>query len=186
MRDLIFLIFIIIPGMAWSAAAAGGEASIPWDTIKLQVLNFGVFFVIIALLIKIKINPILENMKTEYLSKANEAQKKLEAAKKERDELKEKILNIENQYVKSIEEAKKEADERKKQSILNAKEMVTQLNKDLDRQVEALKQSYTNSIKSELVNASITELKRDLDEDFDEASFNQLQKNFVERMDVRL
>lgn len=184
MRNLICLLLIIIfPALG---LAATGEASIPWNIIKLQIMNFAVFFVIVALLIKIKVNPILESMKNDYIAKANEAQKKLEEAKNQRAELKEKIANIESQYAKSIEEAKKEAQAKKKQQILNAKESVSQMHKDLDRQVAALKQSYANTIKSELVNASITELKRDLDEDFDEASFNQLQKNFVDRMDVRL
>ena len=184
MRKIIFLLLITtFPVLCWSAT---GEGSIPWNIIKLQILNFAVFFVIVALLIKTKVNPILENMKNEYLLKANEAQKKLEEAKKQRDELKEKIANVENLYSKSIAEAKKEAEQRKKQQILNAKENVSQMHKDLERQIEALKQNYANTIKKELVNASITELKRDLDEDFDEASFNQLQKNFVDRMDVRL
>ena len=184
-NSLVLFLFLTLTPLI-GLAATSDVSSIPWDTIKLQVLNFAVFFAIVAMLVKFKANPILEKMKNEYLQHANEAKQKLEEAKNQRDELSKKIADLEGEYTQSLEMAKKDSEEKKKLQISNAKKNADEMHKDLDRKVEALKLSYANEIKNELVNTSINELKLELDEGFDEASFNQLQKNFVDRMDVRL
>lgn len=180
-----YLFLILFPLSVW--ASAGGESgTIPFGFIKLQAINFTAFMVLIGLIIKYKINPVLANQSSEYIAKANEAAKKLEESKNERDSLERKISDINKDYEKNISEARKQANTNYEQQILNAKETALRIDKDLDRQVSTLKQMYWSRLKENLFTSSVEELKKDLDESVDVKAFEQLQKSFVDRMDVRL
>ena len=179
------LIIILFPLSLWASAGAESGA-IPYGFIKLQAINFAVFLVLIVVIIKLKINPALANKSNEYIAKANEAAKKLEESKNERDSLKRKISDLDKDYEKNISEARKQANLNYDLQISNAKEVALRIDKDLDRQVSTLKQVYWSRLKENLFASSVEELKKDLDESVDVKAFEQLQKSFVDRMDVRL
>gem|GEM_PF-2967040 len=179
------LILVLLPLTVWASAGAESGA-IPYGFIKLQAINFTAFIVLIGVIIKYKINPVLANQSSEYIAKANEAARKLEESKNERDTLERKISDINKDYEKNISEARKQANLNYDQQISSAKEAALRIDKDLDRQVSTLKQVYWSRLKESLFANSVEELKKDLDESVDVRAFEQLQKSFVDRMDVRL
>ena len=176
---------LIICFSVTSFAAGGGDA-IPMDFIKLQVINFAVFIVLIGLLIKLKVNPVLAAQKEDYISKANEAARKLEESKKERDELKQKISDLEKDFDKNIREAEEVSKQRYNAHVKAAKEASQRMNKDLEHQMNTMKKIYWSRLKENLFESSVVELKKEVEDNIDPVAIEQLQKSFVERMDVRI
>jgi F0F1-type ATP synthase membrane subunit b/b' len=178
--------FLILFFSITAFAAGGGSEGVPVDFIKLQVINFAVFVALIAMLIKFKVNPVLANQKEEYISKANEAARKLEESKAKRDELKKKLADLKKDYDKNIQEAQEQSLKRKKAHISAAKEASLRMNKDLEHQINTMKQVYWSRLKENLFESSVVELRKEVEEKIDPVAIEQLQKSFVERMDVRI
>lgn len=171
-----------------SAFAAGGasEGAIPYGFIKLQLINFVVFVSLMALIVKFKVNPTLQEQRQSFLDQADEAAKKLRNAKEERDGLKRKLTDLQVSFDKNISEAKENAEKKYKAQIDAAKESSQRINKDLDHQVKAMKHIYWSRLKENLFESTVDELKKEVEENIDPVAIEKLQKSFVERMDVRL
>ena len=163
---------------------AGGD--VPVDFIKLQVINFAVFVVLIALLVKFKVNPVLAVQKNEYIAKANEVARKLEESKAERDELKRKLADLQKDYDKNIKEAEEQSQQRYKAHIAAVKEASQRMNKDLEHQISTMQQVCWSRLKENLFESSVVELKKEVEEKIDPILVEQLQKSFVERINVRI
>lgn len=166
-----------------NAYAAGG--SIPMAFIKLQIMNFVVFALVIFFISRSKIAPVFKQIKEDYIAKAEAAKIKLEQAKAQRDELAHKLENLELGFEASLEKADQDARALYKTKILETKDSVASLNRDLESQIEGLKRSQSNELRNILMEQSIEGLKSDLDGDVDEKLLIQLQDQFVKTMDVR-
>ena len=169
-----------------AAATAGGGEGVPIDFIKLQVINFVVFVALIVLLVKFKVNPILAVQKEEYVLKANEAIKKLEESRAERDELKQKLSNLKKDLDKNLKEAEELSQQKYRAHVAATKEATQRMNKDLEHQMNVMKQIYWSRLKGDLFDSSVVELTKEIEESMDSVAVEQLQKSFVERMDVRV
>lgn len=166
-------------------AMAAGDGGIPVAFIKLQVYNFVAFALIIFFLSRSKLAPVYKKIKEDYINDSEAAARKLADAKARRDELAHKLENLELGYQSTIEKADLDARAIYKTKILDTKDSVAAMNKDLESQIEGLKRSHSNQLKSMLMNKSIDELKTDLNGEVDEALLMQLQDQFVNIVDVR-
>ena len=181
-----FALSLLIICSSVTAFAAGGGEGIPVGFIKLQVINFAVFVALIAILIKFKVNPVLAAQKEDYISKANEAARILEESKNERDELKKKLSDMKKDFDRNLKEAEKLAKQKHDAHVKAAKEASQRMNKDLEHQISTMKQVYWSRLKENLFESSVVELKKEVEENIDPIAIEQLQKSFVERMDVRI
>lgn len=166
------------------AHAAGG--AIPMAFIKLQIMNFVAFGLVIFFISRSKVAPVFKQIKDDYIATAEAAKIKLEQAKARRDELAHKLENLELGFEASLEKADQDARALYKAKILETKDSVVSLNRDLESQIEGLKRAQSNELRNALMEQSIEGLKSDLDGDVDEKLLVQLQDQFVKTMDVRL
>jgi F0F1-type ATP synthase membrane subunit b/b' len=181
---LLKTLFISLMLVSSNAYAAGG--GIPMAFIKLQIMNFIVFGLVIFFISRSKIAPVFKQIKDDYVAKAEAAKIKLEQAKIEKDELAHKLESLELGFEANLEKADQDARNLYKTKILEAKDSVSSLHRDLETQIEGLKRSHSNKIKSSLMEQSIEALKSDLGADVDEKLLIQLQEQFVKTMDVRV
>jgi len=176
---------LIVITLLSSVASAAGDGGIPIEFIKLQVYNFIAFAVIIFFISRSKLAPVYKQIKEDYIKNSEAAARKLADAKARRDELAHKLENLELGYKSTLEKADQDARALYKTKILDTKDSVSAMNKDLESQIEGLKRSQSNQLKSLLMNKSIEELKTDLNGEVDEALLIQLQDKFVNTVDVR-
>lgn len=185
MKKIIFIISILLFTLT-AYAAGGSQGGIPVGFIKLQLINFVVFIVLIGLIVKFKVNPALELQRKAYLDQADEAAKKLEESQNERDSLKRKLSDMQLNFEKNISEAEENAEKKYKAQLDAAKESSQRISKDLEHQVKTMKHIYWSRLKENLFESSVAELKKEVEDNIDPVAIEQLQKSFVERMDVRI
>ncbi|MGH1467844.1 MAG: hypothetical protein ACRBBP_03060 [Bdellovibrionales bacterium] len=176
MRNLILLLVVTL--VTTQAFAAGD--GIPMAFIKLQLMNFAFFVAMIVFLSRSKLSPLFKQFKTDYIAKSQEAQKKLDDAKTERDELVKTIEKLETEFAETLAKANEQAEVRYKAKLASVKESIQTMGKDLEGQIEGLKRSQAAELKSLLMETSIEELKKDFSSEVDEQLLIQLQNSFVE------
>jgi F0F1-type ATP synthase membrane subunit b/b' len=180
---LLLPIMLILTETVFAAGGSGGGFTPDvWSFVKLQIMNFIAFAALIIFLSYSKIAPVFKQQRQEYLEKSQAAQAKLEAAKKERDELKEKISKLELGANEALKKAESQAEAAYKAKILEVKNSISSLNKDLEGQIEGLKRHQAKALKDLLMERSISELKKDLGSEVDEKLLVQLQNSFVENV----
>lgn len=179
LRILLVIIFFT------SSALAATEGGVPVAFIKLQAYNFIAFAIIVFFVSRSKLAPVYKKIKEDYINDSEAAARKLADAKAKRDELLHKLENLELGYQSTIEKADLDARSIYKSKILDTKDSVAAMNKDLESQIEGLKRSQSNKLKTLLMNRSIEELKADLNGDVDEALLMQLQDKFVNTVNAR-
>lgn len=182
MKNILAVLLVCI--FSIEAFAAGGSSAglttEVWAFIKLQIVNFVVFAGLIIFLSRSKIAPAFKQFKEDYLAKSQEAQRKLDEAKAERDNLSSKITKLQDDFSEAVAKAESQAEGKYKAKLAEVKNNISAMNKDLEGQIEGLKRSQASSLKNLLMESSIDELKKDLGSDVDEQLLIQLQNSFVE------
>lgn len=168
-----------------STSAFASDGGVPVAFIKLQFFNFLFFAALIFFLSKSKIAPVFKEIRADYLAKSQAAQKKLEDAKTEKENLEISIGKLEGEFKATVAKAEESADLKYKAKIADVKISIQSLSKDLDGQIEGLKRSQATALKNLLMEKSIEELKTDLGSDVDEDLLIRLQNSFVESVSVR-
>lgn len=179
----ITLIALLLPSLLF---AADGHGGIPMGFIKLQIINFAVFIVLIGLLSYFKIGPIFKKNRESFVAESEAAKRKLEEAKKERDSFKNKILALEKNYDNEIEKAKTQAAAKHKENILSLKDSISHMGRDLEVQIESLKRSRAMELRNLMMEESVEKLKEDLDHQIDEKVLAQIQEKFVNSVEARI
>ncbi len=176
---VVLLVAIAIP----LSAFAGEHGGVPMAFIKLQLWNFLFFAALLIYLSRSKIAPIFKQVKDDYIAKSQEAQRKLEEAKSEKERLEVSIAKLEAEFKSTVAKAEKQAEVRYQAKLADVKVSIESLNKDLDGQIEGLKRSQATALRNLLMEKSIEELKADLGSDVDKDLLVRLQNSFVENVE---
>ena len=112
--------------------------------------------------------------------------KNLKSLEPKEDELKQKLSNLKKDLDKNLKEAEELSQQKYRVHVAATKEATQRMNKDLEHQMNVMKQIYWSRLKRDLFDSSVVELTKEIEESMDSVAVEQLQKSFVERMDVRV
>ena len=135
-----------------------------------NLINFVIAFAAVAYLLIKVIPEATKNRKSEIQKELIQAQEAKEAAEAKLKELEAEIENAKKDSVTIVENAKANAEAIKTQTIQEAKEEIDRLNANSQREIEMHKEMAINTIKEQIaqltmknVKASLLEKKEELD-----------------------
>lgn len=169
------ILMILVSG---NLLAAGD--GIPTDLITVQLVNVVIFVGLLVWFTRPLIKAHFTNRKNLYIETVNQAQKLKEQADAEKAEIETKIANFKKTAEEEIARAKKESEELKQKIIDQGNELAktieAEAQKSIANELEKAKESLKKSILEQSLNEARTKFASNLSQD----DHNKMNKRFVD------
>lgn len=182
-KELIIIASLLVVGSLAFAAEGGhggahGEAAIPFKTIMYQLINVAVLFGGLFYLTKDKVAHFFANRQAQYQDAYKKTKTAREEAEKNLEDVKSKLNELQKNKGESLLRAQQESEKEKIQLIKEAQEKAKRIKADALNTLEVELSSAKNSVRTQLIDASMKQAKALLQKDIGSQDHQKLQVSF--------
>ena len=165
-----------------TTSAHGGHEGIPWHALTPQFINFGIFVVLLVVLLRKKVSSLFQSRAEQF----NQALVKAEQAKHEAEQKRHEIsTRLERLSSSSGEDAKRAAtdiEELRNKIVNDAKEAAARIKSEAQRTVQSEFLRARTQLNEELAKTAIEMARGQLRDKMADKDQTRLQSEFVEKV----
>lgn len=182
MKNIIFILTLIVSVAAAAASGAHGEEKIPLSQIGWQAANLGILLIGIFFFIKKSIVEAFENRQKEYLARAEKTKSALRDAEAALSGIKTKLSELEAGEKKSLESAKQESEILRQNILSDAKATAEKIKNDAALTIKNELSKAKAEINNEILNQAVSAARKTLTTN-NQTSAPALEASFVRQLE---
>jgi F-type H+-transporting ATPase subunit b len=145
-----------------------------------QLLNFTIFVGLLFFFLRKKVVALFHEREANFKQALIKAEHARQAAENQKNIIKEKLQKLESGAHTDLEKAKRDAEELKNKILAEAQEVIANLKKETERTAESEIQRAKLELREELLSGALAQAKQILKDKVNEPD----QKEFVEKIQV--
>lgn len=180
----IALVFLSLLFPVFSLAAGDGDHGVPWALIGQQALNLSLLLILLTILLRKKVSAHFAERKVQYKQLIEKAEEAKVAAEKNKREITERLQKLENNADKSINQARSEAEELKKKIIAEAETLSSRLEEEAKRTANFELERARLKLRKSLMDEAFKLAKTNLENEVSSGEQQRLKSEFVDKIQV--